>query len=248
VTPSERTRSHKAGGLGGYFRRANLLTSLVLVFPLFLLYELAVLLLPDVGNGADLVTARLFAALGHSRQNYFLFNLGLVAAFLVLLLVLRRRQQFDVRLFVPIVLESGIYALTMGTAILYVMNLIGINPMLAVGAAAKPGALARVALSIGAGVHEELLFRLVLLSGIALALEKVLGWRRWLAVTAAFLVSSLLFSAAHHVIGGEPWRLGPFTYRFFCGLFFASLFQFRGFAVAVYTHALYDVWVMLFGG
>jgi hypothetical protein len=253
--PETHAKHSPKKGLRGYFHRANLLTSLILVFPLFLAYQLAIMLMPEVGNGADLVTARLFVLLGRSPENYFLFNLGLMFAFVLLLVFLRRRQQFDTRLFVPVVLESAIYAITMGAAIVYVMNLIGINPALAVRrlpslaveAAAKPGPLARVALSIGAGVHEELVFRLLLLSGLVVLFEKGLAVRRWLAVAAAFLLSSILFSAAHHVIGGEPWRLGPFTYRVFCGLIFAWLYWFRGFAVAVYTHALYDIYVMLLG-
>ena len=238
-------------GLRGYFRRVNLLTSLVLVFPLFLAYQLAVALLPGVGNGADLITARLVALL-HTKTNYLLFNLALAGAFALLVLILRRRQQFDLRLFLPVVLESAIYALTMGTLILYGMGLLGIHPTLAVGpaaAAAQPdlgGPLTRVALSIGAGVNEELVFRLILLTALIALFHRVVKMKPWLAVLLGFLISSALFSAAHHVIGGEPWRMGVFVYRLCCGLFFAALFQWRGFAVAVYTHALYDVWVMVF--
>jgi hypothetical protein len=62
------------------------------------------------------------------------------------------------------------------------------------------------------------------------------------------LVSAVLFSAAHHIVGGEPWRVGVFVYRILCGLIFAALFQWRGFAVAVYTHALYDVFVLTLHG
>jgi hypothetical protein len=244
-------KSAPAAGLRGHFRRANLLTSLVLVFPLFIAYQLAVALLPGVGNGADLITARLVALL-HTKTNYLLFNLALAAAFAILILLLRRRQQFDLRIFLPTLVESAIYALTMGSLILYGMGLLGIHPTLAVGApaaAADPalgGPLTRVALSIGAGVNEELVFRLILLSLTVLLFQKLIGTQRWLAVLLAFLISSALFSAAHHVIGGEPWRAGVFIYRLFCGLFFAALFQWRGFAVAVYTHALYDIWVMVF--
>jgi hypothetical protein len=238
-------------GLRGYFRRVNLLTSLVLVFPLFLAYQLAVALLPGVGNGADLITSRLVALL-HTKTNYLLFNLGLALAFALLVLLLRRKQQFDLRLFLPVVLESAVYALTMGTLILYGMGLLGIHPTLAVepgAAAAQPelgGPLTRVALSIGAGVNEELVFRLILLTLLVALFQKAMGLKPWAAVALGFLLSSALFSAAHHVVGGEPWRAGVFVYRLFCGLFFAALFQWRGFAVAVYTHALYDVWVMVF--
>ena len=60
------------------------------------------------------------------------------------------------------------------------------------------------------------------------------------------LVSSLLFSAAHHLGPlGESLRIGVFTYRTLAGLFFATLFHFRSFAIAVYTHTFYDIYVLL---
>ena len=50
----------------------------------------------------------------------------------------------------------------------------------------------------------------------------------------------------HHIPPyGDPLHIGVFTFRFMAGLCFASLFWFRGFAVAVYTHALYDLYVLL---
>jgi membrane protease YdiL (CAAX protease family) len=92
------------------------------------------------------------------------------------------------------------------------------------------------------------MFRLVMVGGGVWLLTRVLGLPRWLAIVIAFAVSSVLFSAAHHIVGGEPWRLGAFTYRLLCGLFFATLFQTRGLAVAVYTHALYDIYVLIVRG
>jgi membrane protease YdiL (CAAX protease family) len=77
-------------------------------------------------------------------------------------------------------------------------------------------------------------------------LHRVLRVPRVLAVVVAFVVSSVLFSLAHHVGPyGEPLDLGALTYRFLAGLVFASLFYFRSFAIAVYTHALYDIYVMI---
>jgi len=102
---------------------------------------------------------------------------------------------------------------------------------------------------VGAGVHEEIVFRLLLLNGLALLGDKVLGLRHWVAVMLAFVLSSLLFSAAHHVGPlGEELRVGVFVFRALAGLVFASLFQFRGFAIAVYTHSLYDVYVLMLRG
>jgi hypothetical protein len=237
-----------------WFRRSNLLTSLILVFPLFIIYQVGVLAVPEVYNGADLITAQLLRLLKGNTAVYAGINLALLLGFLLLVQVLRRKNQFDPRLFLPTVLESAVYAVTMGSLIVLVMTrILHIDPSLhiadrfwpaAAGGPESVGLIGRIILSFGAGVHEELLFRLCMIPPLVAGAERLLKLRRWLAVLLAFLISAVLFSAAHHVVGGEPWRLGVFTYRLLCGLFFATLFHFRGFAVAVYSHALYDVFVL----
>jgi hypothetical protein len=232
-----------------YFRRVNLLTSMLLVFPLFLVYQVGVLALPEVHNGADLVTTQLLSLLHGQYAIYILINGILAIAFAVTILVLRRRHEFEMRLFVPVLLESGLYALFMGSLILFVMqDILHVPPGLTTTGPPAVGALGKIILSFGAGVHEELVFRLIGVTGITALCTSVLGMRRGLSIAVAFLVSSALFSAAHHVIGGEPWRIGVFVYRLLCGIVFATIFQVRGFAVAVYTHALYDVFVLTLHG
>jgi hypothetical protein len=158
-------------------------------------------------------------------------------------------------MFIPVLLESALYAVTMGALIVFVMTrLLHIDPGLRIhlpsAAAGAPsvGFFVRIVLSFGAGVHEELVFRLLMIPGLIALGEKLLGLRHWLALLFAFSVSAVLFSAAHHVVGGEAWHIGVFVYRILCGLIFASIFQWRGFAVAVYTHALYDIFVLTLHG
>ena len=233
-------------------RRSDPLTSLLLVFPLFVVYQIGVLSMPSTYNGADLITSQMLRLLHGNAGTYLLVNVALALGFLVLVLVLRRKNTFDPRLFLPVLFESAIYALTMGSLICFVMvDLLHIDPKLAIACSAGPAQAspaAKLILSLGAGVHEELLFRLVMVGGGVWLFERALGLRRWLAVALAFAISSVLFSAAHHVIGGEPFHVGAFTYRILCGLVFATIFQTRGFAVAVYTHALYDIYVLLVRG
>src|SRR5439155_16631088 len=113
----------------GYFRRVNLLTSMLLVFPLFLVYQVGVLALPEVHNGADLVTTGLLSLLKNQINIYFLVNAGLALAFAVTILVMRNRNEFELRLFVPVLVESGLYALFMGSLILFVMqNVLHVSP------------------------------------------------------------------------------------------------------------------------
>jgi len=224
----------------------NLLTSLVLVFPLFLIYQVGVLFTLPMLNGADFLTVFLFRKVGLSTQAYLGYTALVAASFAVGVLVLRRRQQFDTGLVWRVFLESAIYALTMGSLIVFVMTRVfHISPRLAGGIAAESFGT-RVVMSLGAGVYEETVFRLGIMAGLAALLERGVGLRRWIAALIALAVSSLLFSAMHHIPPyGDPFTIGVFTFRVLAGACFALIFWFRGFAVAVYTHALYDLYVLV---
>jgi hypothetical protein len=229
--------------------KRNLLTGLVLVFPLLLLYQLGVVAIYPMINGADFLTRFLFQNVGLTRSSYLGYTVLVALIFVGLVAVLRRRQHVNVGALVPILLESGIYALTMGSLIVFVMTRVfGINPHLATGAGGlgQAGLVGRVVMSLGAGFWEETTFRLGLLTGVAAICERVIGMRRFFALGLALAVSSFLFSAAHHIPPyGDPLALGVFTFRFLAGVFFGLLFWFRGFAVAAYTHALYDIYVLI---
>jgi membrane protease YdiL (CAAX protease family) len=228
----------------------NLLTSLVLVFPLFLIYQVGVLFTLPVLNGADFLTVFLFRDLGLGVGAYLAYTAAITVAFAIGVAVLRRRQHFDPRLAIPVLVESAIYALTMGSLIVFVMTrVLGISPRLAGGDAgmvASQGLVTRFVMSLGAGVYEETVFRLGIMTGVVVLLEKVLGLSRWVAIAIALLVSSILFSAMHHIPPhGDPFHIGVFLFRVLAGGFFGLVFWFRGFAVAVYTHALYDIYVLV---
>jgi hypothetical protein len=105
------------------------------------------------------------------------------------------------------------------------------------------GPLLDVLSFVGAGVYEELLFRLVLFTALVWFLQRVELVPR-AAVLAGALASALLFSAAHHVGAfGEPFDGYRFLFRTLAGVYFAFVYQLRGFGVAVGGHACYDVMV-----
>jgi CAAX amino terminal protease family. len=224
----------------------NLLTSLVLVFPLFLIYQVGVLFTLPMLNGADFVTTLLFRTFGLTLTGYLGFLGGVLVLFLVTVAVLGRHQRFNRAVVVPVILESMVWALTMGSLIVFVMTkVLGISPRLAGGIEGQ-GLVTRFVMSLGAGLYEESVFRLGLLSCLAFALEKLVHVARWAALIAALVLSSGVFSAMHHLPPyGDPLALGPFVFRVLAGLFFGLLFWRRGFAVAVYTHAFYDIFVLV---
>jgi type IV secretory pathway TrbD component len=241
------TRTTKTAGPKGNDPR-NLLTSLVLVFPLFLVYQVGVLFTLPMLNGADFLTVFLFRRLGLTTSAYLGYTAAVALAFVVAVLFLRRRNKFDPRLVIPVFIESAIYALTMGSLIVFVMvRVFGISPRLAGGGGiTDQGFLTRVVMSFGAGVYEETVFRLGLMAGLTAFLERGIGMRRWIAALMGLGISSALFSAMHHIPPyGDPFTIGVFTFRVLAGACFGLLFWFRGFAVAVYTHALYDLYVLI---
>lgn len=216
--------------------RGDLVASLVLVFPLYLAYAVGVLFSGRV-NGVDFVSRHVWAACGEDQVRYLALHAAVAIGFVLWLRRSRRVRSLSAEVVVPVVLEAAIYALTMATAIHLVMDhVLGFH----VG---RTGDL--IVASLGAGVHEELVFRLGLCGGGAwLAIRA--GAPPRLAVAVAVVASSLLFSYAHHVgPHGDPWSREVFAYRALAGGIFAAIFWFRSLAHAVYAHVLYDVWVLV---
>lgn len=94
---------------------------------------------------------------------------------------------------------------------------------------------------MGAGIYEELIFRLLLFSATLWLLYHVrLSGKTALFVAA--LSSSLLFAAAHHFgPHGEDFDARAFFFRALAGLYFTFVFYYRGFGIAAGSHAVYDV-------
>jgi hypothetical protein len=216
--------------------------SLVLIFPLLLAYEIGVLFAGRV-NGADLVTRAVFAAAG-SRAAYLGLYAVIAIGFLIWIRHTRRWGTLRLPLAGPVILEAAIYALTLGALVsLIVDRMLGglIGRMLGLGLTAPS-----VISALGAGVHEELVFRLALIAGFV-ALLRPLGPR--IAVGCAVAASSVLFAGAHHLgAHGEPWTAHAFAFRAVAGAAFGAIFWFRSLAHAVYAHVLYDVLVAATAG
>jgi hypothetical protein len=104
-------------------------------------------------------------------------------------------------------------------------------------------ALAPVITFVGAGIYEEVLFRLMLFPAGA-ALLRQTGLPTALALILSAAGAASLFAVAHHLGPyGEPFDSYAFLFRTLAGLYFTLLFQLRGFGVAVGAHACYDVLV-----
>lgn len=234
-------------GLLGYIKhRPDPLTSLVLTIPVFLIYHLGILLI-DLRNGVDLISNLAFGLLERSQTAYMGVTVAFCAGIAVALWALRRTGKIQPVALLPIVLESTLLAVIMTVSIGWATQKLTAGAIFALQLGEDPhqlGPIEKLVMAAGAGFHEEFVFRAIGFAGLAWLLKKALDWPGWRSALVAALVSSLLFSAVHYVGElGDVFTLSSFTFRFLTGLYLAAVYKYRGFAVAVYTHSIYDMMV-----
>lgn len=226
-----------------FLPRIDPLTNLFLVLPVYLFYQLGVLFTlrrgPSgayqwVGNGVDFLTGTLLSLSGGSLAVYAGVTSAVGAALGGLTLWARRRSKLSPRLFIPVVIESGVYALLMAAGVGALVSSLGLGVLDGLSLPAQWVS------SAGAGLHEELVFRLGLFHGLAYLAVPRLG--RWAGWSLALVVSATLFSAMHYLGPlGDRLTVESFVFRLFLGIVLSGVYRFRGFAIAVWTHFLYDV-------
>ena len=111
-------------------------------------------------------------------------------------------------------------------------------------------ALQKILTSFGAGIYEEFLFRMVLLTLVMLLLVDVLGLSRELSAVAAVLAAAVLFSLCHFQFmhGAYEFRWNTFIFLGVAGTLWGAVFLFRGFGVAVGSHILRNIYARFFAG
>lgn len=248
-------------------------TDLGLTLPLFVGYHLGVIFLP-MRNAADVVTRELVALANNSLALYGALTLAIGAAYVGTLAMLGRGRALHWDRFATVALEGVIYAVAMRLAAIYVVSQLflrpemsasagvlsstelrelvpgAVNPLLMVSEGGFSARFAGLIMSFGAGFYEEVAFRVI---GYGLGLKLVfllfpqqIPLQRALTTVGWALLTAIVFSGWHYVGPyGDPFDARSFVFRAVCGVVFTIIYQFRGFAPAVWTHALYDAWVLV---
>lgn len=221
---------------------------LLFVVPLLVLYEVGVLALggpnPEtIRNGADHWMRCAFTGVG--LQVPWLPPVLLAGGMVLWAITRREDRPGDLGgVLCGMILESVAFALGLwGLSRILAPLLLQAGFELSVSGS-EP-AMRQVVTYLGAGIYEEAIFRLVLFS-VLVGLLKWLDLPAVFAVLVAALGSAILFSTAHHVGPyGQAYSNYLFLFRLAAGLYFAFLFQFRGFGIAVGAHACYNVMVTI---
>jgi len=216
--------------------------------PLIILYEVMIRIanlgsVAQVRVGAEVWLKQLLAFVGGAN---LIVMLVLVAGVGIAIFYAERHRSIPIRprYFLWLIGESALYGFVVALVVSFAVGMI-----FAMVPLPPDGLWMMLALSIGAGIYEELLFRVILVGGLALLLDKLLAKRQH-AYPIAAVVGALIFSAVHYIGPlGDVFTLPSFTFRFLFGLALNGIFLVRGFGVAAWTHALYDVMVVtgLFG-
>lgn len=225
----------------------NLLYSFLISLPLFLAYEILILISqPDASQivriSVDSWFKSIFSLLGVNAVSITLMVVALLG--MVILYKERARlKELKFKFFPVMIAESTVYAVIVALVATFFVSMV--FAFSANDPISSLSALQKFALSLGAGLYEELFFRVILVSALIFVFQKVFNNKNWAAITAAVVLSAFLFSLVHYVGSmGDPFTFSSFTYRFLFGLMLNGIYVWRGFGIAAWTHALYDLLVL----
>jgi len=232
-----------------YFKSTRrLLYSYLVSLPLLLLYEALIYLTqPDpehvVRISVDVWIKSLFTQVGYNALSITLLVVALLG--IVIFYVERKRSYtLKLRYFLGMIGEAAIYAVLL--ALIISNTVAGLLQLLPAEPVASISALQKIALSLGAGLYEELFFRVILVS-LLVWLFNFFFQRQWASNLAAVVLAAFLFSLAHYTGSlGDAFTMGSFLFRFLFGLALNGIYVLRGFGMAAWTHALYDIMLVAY--
>jgi membrane protease YdiL (CAAX protease family) len=229
---------------------------LALLAPLLAVYEVgSVIFLSGPALGAETIGAR--GILGSFFHAFGVASLHLPPIALVAVLL-----TWHVMLKDPWKLRWGVLAGMAAESLLWAVPLLVLGVALSMRGqpeAATPAAAiaqntslaeltwqARLTVSIGAGIYEELLFRLILIGAVHFLVVDIFRFHSSTGFVVGAIVSAVLFALSHNLGvpgGGVDLRLLAFYVA--AGLYFAIIFITRGFGIVVAAHAMYDAIALL---
>jgi hypothetical protein len=227
-----------------YVREARRpLICLLFLLPGVLIYEVAVRRLPGGSPGLHDLMAH---SMLHNVLAWFgitgIWVPGVVLTATLLIWHARRGQRLNVRWWVlpAMLLESAVLAV----------------PLLVISALIPPpdsplvaSLGTRLTLALGAGIYEELVFRLFLIHALMWLLGDIAQVRGTAQMIVAAGLAALVFAACHYPpLGAEAFEWKSFWFRATGGAYLGAVFLGRGVGLSAGAHVLYNVTLVLMRG
>ena len=218
--------------------------SAVAALPLLVIYEILIVLSQSrywgIRNAADVWIRTFLMAFDLQAQHITFVLIGISLALIPIAKSRARGIKLKANYFALMFAECLAFSLVLGVVLQSILRLGGLS-----SGGPGSGLMQNLALSVGAGLFEEIIFRVILLNLLYLLLSTLLR-KKVVAAVVSVLLASFLFSLSHYVgTMADTWQLYSFMFRWAAGLLFTVLYFVRGFAITAYTHALYDIWVLV---
>ena len=218
--------------------------SAVAALPLLVTYEILIVLSQSrywgIRNAADVWIRTFLMAFDLQAQHITFVLIGISLALIPIAKSRARGIKLKANYFALMFAECLAFSLVLGVVLQSILRLGGLS-----SGGPGSGLMQNLALSVGAGLFEEIIFRVILLNLLFLLLSPLLQ-KKVVAAVVSVLLASFLFSLSHYVgTMADTWQLYSFMFRWAAGLLFTVLYFVRGFAITAYTHALYDIWVLV---
>ena len=218
--------------------------SAVAALPLLVIYEILIVLSQSpywgIRNAADVWIRTFLMAFDLQAQHITFVLIGISLALIPIAKSRARGIKLKANYFALMFAECLAFSLVLGIVLQSILRLGGLS-----SGSPGSGLMQNLALSIGAGLFEEIIFRVILLNLFFLLLSPLFK-NKAVAAVVSVLLASFLFSLSHYIgTMADTWQLYSFMFRWAAGLLFTVLYFVRGFAITAYTHALYDIWVLV---
>ena len=218
--------------------------SAIAALPLMVIYEILIVLSQSpywrIRNAADVWIRTFLMAFDLQAQHLTFVLIGISLALIPIAKSRAQGIKLKANYFALMFAESLAFSLVLGVVLQSILRMGGLS-----SGGPGSGLMQNLALSVGAGLFEEIIFRVLLLNLLFLLLSPLFK-KKVVSAIVAVLLASFLFSLSHYVgTMADTWQLYSFMFRWAAGLLFTVLYFIRGFAITAYTHAFYDIWVLV---
>jgi len=218
--------------------------SAIATLPLLVIYEILIVLSQSrywgLRNAADVWIRTFLMAFDLQAQHITFVLIGISLALIPIAKSRARGIKLKANYFALMFVECLAFSLVLGVVLQSILRLGGLS-----SGGSGSVLIQNLALSVGAGLFEEIIFRVILLNLLFLLINPFVK-KKVVTAVISVLLASFLFSLSHYVgTIADTWQLYSFMFRWAAGLLFTVLYFVRGFAITAYTHALYDIWVLV---
>lgn len=250
-----------------FLKSKNVVYSILVALPLFLTYEILALVLQKIyqvptRNGVELMLKNYLM----KEITFFPFLVFIVLGSLTVwcgVYIKQHKIKLNPNYFFLILIESFFWSYIaiktisskLSEFVISNANLVGLNIQASSQTTLITGidlegisyTIEDIMLCTGAGLYEELFFRLMLISAIMLCINKfgktlMQGRMKIASIIIIASISGIIFSLGHYYFfGNEEFEIATFIFRSVAGVILSSIYLLRGFGIAAWSHFLYDI-------